>query len=478
MCPPDPLNEELPSYLLPLIEPRPSGEAKLLAAWDGLSTEHQILLLTLRSHGPLGLTTKIRGKALASTNAYVRYLAAQGFQASRDDTEEMALRKRIEDDPEPLVRYAPLEDRSFGWQITHCNDKPEGFFGLPHEAQLARARSIRKHMAEFIRHAIVNELPNGRVTEDELADLLIDYVRNPEFKSYYDPSNEIEYNVYAEYGRGEDIKQLWMLVPDLPKRVAYVLIYGLPEKIHERGGIPEKVLNGMNDEQLAALLSRADIGLVELRRKIFLESIRVPEKAAERHNDLRICAISCNFNPTHDEFAEILAKTEKERASILADLAQHASGLSLCIFQAVSDVLTKTEWSEDADPYGLIREATGPDFDQKLARLRGTGHFGKEQLCEWALYLWAECAVPWKKGSARYFPLSGDSEFLAKCIEVGDTWGTFMAFSRAWEAEAPESSMKAMEQALWQMAEADWSDERKKTLQDLGISKEREGGCF
>lgn len=198
----------------------------------------------------------------------------------------------------------------------------------------------------------------------------------------------------------------------------------------------------------------------------------MPEKAAEDRYDWRRSAVCHNFNPTHEEFAEILAKPEKERADILLLFSQCASGLSLCIFQAVQDVLRETEWSEATDPHHLISEALWDESyfrDRKFAQLRGTGYSGKERLYEWVLYEWAKRAVPWKEGNKGPWPLPADSESLPKCIKVGDTWGTFMAFSRAWKAEASESSIKAMEQALWQMAEEGWRDELNKTLQDLGI---------
>ena len=40
--------------------------------------------------------------------------------------------------------------------------------------------------------------------------------------------------------------------------------------------------------------------------------------------------------------------------------------------------------------------------------------------------------MPWKQGKEGYLP-SGELEFLSKEIVEGDTWGTFMAFSSAWE---------------------------------------------
>jgi hypothetical protein len=64
--------------------PTPGAVAKLVAAWDGISTESQILILTKLtvSERPEHLTEKICMKALDSNNAYVRYLAARNLSCS------------------------------------------------------------------------------------------------------------------------------------------------------------------------------------------------------------------------------------------------------------------------------------------------------------------------------------------------------------------------------------------------------------
>src|SRR6266545_4677552 len=97
----------LPLHLASLLQPTPSGVAKLLAAWDGLSTESQILILTKlkTTTRPEYLSERIRIKAFDSANAYVRYLAASSLRASGDDV----LKNRIEQDSDALVRYSPLE---------------------------------------------------------------------------------------------------------------------------------------------------------------------------------------------------------------------------------------------------------------------------------------------------------------------------------------------------------------------------------
>jgi hypothetical protein len=467
---------ELPKYLQPLLEPRPSGEAKLLAAWDGLCTEHQILLLdSLGKHGRLDWTTKIRAKALATPNAYVRYLAARGFHPSDHDADGMVLWKRIGDDPEPLVRHAPFES-AFALSLPGELSDPEAFFALSHEARLAIVRScpFAEYVVTAMRHAIQTVLPAGKATEDELAELLLDCVANAEFKSYYDPENMIPYDGWAEQGRGKDIEALWSLVPDLPNHAASVLIRHLPERSGMSHGIPGTVLNGMPDWQLELLFWRRDIDLRGLRKNVFFHDGRVVEATPT----LVEAAVSHNFDLEPSEFAEILNRPEEERARMLLDLARYASDLSLCIFQAVKDVLSETEWSEATPPRDSIWPATTEvrdRFERKLAQLRDKGYSGRQQLYTWALYEWAKRAVPWKKGEKGYGAPGGDFEFLNKCVKVGDTWGTFIAFSEAWKAEASkvhfDAGRKAIAQTVWQMIDTDLDDERKKILEDLGITK-------
>lgn len=96
----------LPRHIAVLLQPTPSNVAKLIAVWDGLSTESQILILTEldKAQFPAYLNEKIRIKAFESANAYVRYLAAKEFYFGNDDNpEKKAIKQRIEEDPAPLV---------------------------------------------------------------------------------------------------------------------------------------------------------------------------------------------------------------------------------------------------------------------------------------------------------------------------------------------------------------------------------------
>ena len=350
----------LPDHLAPLLQPTPSGVAKLVAAWDGLNTESQILVLTEldKARLPEYLNEKIRIKALDSANAYVRYLAATEFHGDLivDEIRHMAdhiednvpiefpfrvnerlqaVKQRIEEDPDPLVRYSLLRMRH------HEFNEPDAFFALPHEARLAKVRQLEsrgKEMATLIAHAVDHQLKEGKVSEIQLSEILSDYVNKPSFKEHYDPDQDFSYDGYAEYLHDEDIEALWRLVPKLPEDMSYILIENLPPA-RLATNIPEDILNGMTNYQLLALFRREDIDLRKFRKKIFFD-------VNEKRDEAKSASIAYNFYLDYEEFAAILAKPKKERNTILRDLTS-ANDLNLCLHEAIHDVLLESGVSDE-----------------------------------------------------------------------------------------------------------------------------------
>src|SRR5262245_18000862 len=380
----DQASSHLPDYLMPLLQPTPSGTAKLIAAWDGLSTETQILVLTeiKQSRAPAYLLAKVYTKALGSSNSYIRYLAARELRFSAGVRilgtlyGNEALRKRIEEDPDPLVRYS-LVDGTFSLR----SEDPDHFFALPQEARLAIVRELTvagERVAQLICHVIDHQFRDGTVSEVELFELLSDYVNKAGFKAAYGDDEDYPDGV-REYIKGRDIESLWTLVLKLPESTSHVLIEHLPPGAGLSPGIPEDVIQGMNDRQLTTLLSRQDIELPELRKRIFFEG-RVEARAA---------AICCHFDLTYQEFAQILAKPEKERAAVLTALALWASDLTPCFYGVIHDVLCK-ETQELSQQAAVIAE---DKLQQKLSRLKG--EWQEQQLRDLRLYRLAKSVVPW-----------------------------------------------------------------------------------
>lgn len=406
-------NNELPAHLRELVSPTPSGFAKLIAAWEGLDTETQILLLheikQLSKSGRHYFDKTFLIVALKSPNPYVRYLAAKEFHPYA--TEE--INQLIENDPDPLVRFCKKEDT---WNFIFSDEfkDPKAFFEMPHEARLSTVRSLRgrgEEIAKLISYAVDNELKKGAVTKDELLEILVDYVNRAEFKNYY-KEDILSYDGWGEFQKGKDIKSLWNLVLKVPERISHIIIQHVPAKAGLSTGIPDNVLKNMSIEQLKILFYRPDVGLTEFRKEIFLKN---------NNYDLKAAASTCNFDLTYDEFAEILKKPEDERYKILKELIW-AHDLSLCLYDALHDILFSGPRFEDAEWPRRILE-------QKLKSLKSKEK--GRQLRELRLYRLAKQTVPWKKEKG-YLP-SNELNFLRDVVIEGDTWETFMSFSKAWE---------------------------------------------
>ena len=386
----------LPPHLAPLLQPTPSGVAKLVAAWDGLNSESQILILTrLDEVGlPAYLNEKVRIKALDSANAYIRYLAARRLYFGGDDTDEKkGVKRRIEEDSDPLVRYCLLE----GWWGLLLGDPTEAdaFFALPHEARLAKVRSLEsmgEAMAKLASYAVDHQLKDGTLSEIELFEILSDYVNKTEFKSHYDTDFEANFSSYdgsLMWQRGKDIDALWRLVLKVPESISHILIENLRRHAGLSTGIPDDVLRSMSDRQLTTLFNREDVGrehdILEtnvrgLRKKVFFDF--------QRGGEVRIAAIRYNFDLKYREFAAILAKPKGERNTVLGELT-FARNLGLCLYDAIHDALLD---SEEGDP--AEAEHAHIALERRLKQLKDRDR--DTQLRELRLYRLAKQAVPWK----------------------------------------------------------------------------------
>lgn len=430
---------QFPDHLKPLVETTPSGVMKLLAAWDGLSTETQIQILTwLETAGlPDHLALSVRLKALGNSNSYVRYLSAATFNFSESDSDEMqAVRRRIEEDPNDLVRYAPLEHRSHLGQ-RYLLDSAE-FFALPQAARLALVRRVcgfSETVVALVSHAWRNLL-GGRVTERDLFEILCDYVNRDEFKEQIQ-TRKSDYLSQRHEEKG--FESLWRLANLLPEDVVQPLVEHLPAEIGTDLQIPKDVLDSMSSRQRATLLWRKDVLLYRFRKRMFFE-------AGQEQTDVSSAAASCNFSLDHREFAEILSKPEPVKASLLIALTL-ADDLILCVQDAAQDVLRETDSWELAD-----FERRRLKYRLKLLR----GKQRDQEILELQLYRLAKKYVPWKRGKEGSEP-TGDWEFLRPAIVRGDTWQTFNGFCQRWMLD--KSAREKVHQFLPRIQELDTSDQ-------------------
>lgn len=420
-------NRKVPAMLKDLVKPTPSGAQMLIAAWDGLTLEHQATALSLLDQFPGYLADKIRINALESNNPYIRYLAASRIYIEDEPGSEMEqVRARIENDSEPLVKYSLFEHRStmsamFDDSFSDVNQ----FFSLPHEARLAKVRYLvgrGEQIAYLITKASESLMPKGEVSELEIAEIILDYICKDEFYDYH-VGEQRYFDGYGEFTKAKELEALWRLVPRLSDTLAYLLISNLPESSGYVSNIPIDVIKSMSDDQLQTLMYRQDIYMKELRKRLFW---KVGTKKG-----LSQAAISWNFDLSYEDFGNILGKSSEERFEILNTLGDWANDLSLCFYDAIYDVL------KSSDAKGFL---TGADFansarakfDRKLKVLNSDEPEENREITELRLYKLATTVVPWDSDSYAS-ELPEELEFLSDKIVPNKTWETFVEFSKAWE---------------------------------------------
>lgn len=248
-----------PSPFSSLIVAEPSAVTKLLAAWDGLGMESQILILAKLKTTPRPgcLSKRILSKALETTNPYIRYLAANSLRVNGDE----AIKQRIEQDPDALVRYSLLETLATGSVLGDSDllEDPDAFLALPHEARLAVVRSMVRHgkqIAAVLDHAIDHQLKEGVVSDIELFEILSDYVNKPVMPPLI---RVMVLEISARFGNFFRSCQ----------RQSPTVDENLPATIVREKVIPDAVLKELNTRQIEKLLYRSDVGLEQFRKEVF-----------------------------------------------------------------------------------------------------------------------------------------------------------------------------------------------------------------
>lgn len=403
------------------MEITPSNVLKVISLWHGLTVDQQIQFLSeldkKKYTAPSHLLEKIRINALDSKNPYVRYLAAKEFYFPEDCSEnEKILRNKIKNDPDPLVKNSLLEP---GLLSLHVFDDLDEFFSLPQDARLAIMRTqwlITTNIEPLFIDAVEKYLPNGMITKEEIIDLMLDFLLNPEFQAYY---AEKGYEGLDEYHKGEDTEKLWRLISKLPKYLSHILIKYLPAESGLRASISSDVIDTLNDEQLIMLLQRKNVGLEDLRKEIFWREIN-------SKTDLSAAASSCNFNLTSDEFSEILLKPEKDRDAILEFLGL-ADDITIVISEAIIGLL---------EPYGAEGFFLNRAHEKKINQLKAGKRVG--EILALRIYRLAKYHVP-EKGATVY-PLGGKLEFMSDKIIAGDIWQTYIGFIASWREAYPKTN--------------------------------------
>jgi hypothetical protein len=416
------IQKEFPDFIFDLLQPTPSCVEKILAAWDGLCIETQLILLSKIDDipTPVYLIERVKLKALGSPNAYVRYLAAHKLNVKSNYLiRDKQIQEIIENDSSPLVKYSLYENCSeISSLVLDVDDLKDAdtFFALPHLARLAKVRMLSGYgekMTAILTEAAVKQLHDGSVSERELYEIITDYLVKPKIPGKH--TGDVMLSDACEDIKDELIEPLWQLVPQLPSEIDQVLIDNLP-RLSQPQSVPDNVIEAMGISQLECLLNRRDIELPDLRKKLFRESA-----------ELRGIAVSSHFTLTYEEFAEILTDASEGQIATLKLLGTMAPELELCLYDAINDILLASEsditiTAPKNNPYrkALVNRLNKLKYSEK-----------KKELVQLRLYRLARTTVPWEAGTLGT-PLNGALEFLSDKIIPCDTWRTFMAFSQAW----------------------------------------------
>jgi len=431
------------SALHQLLEPTPGSRNKLLAAWDGLSTESRIQILDhlIEDRAKDLIMIPVANKALTDGNAYVRYLAVQCLALTDAEADD----KTLADDPSELVRYSHFECRSTD---TDELTNPERFFALPQVARLAILRSLASDantVAYLIGYAIDQLLPQRAVSETEIAELLLDYLCNPEFRRNYDQSDSLRRIWFTE----EALARLWALLPRLggaPHEEAFrvgaplfVMMEHLPPLPGEK---LEKLVSGLDKAIQAYLLDRPDLELTDLRRAIFFGdrgagSDYLVRAAASHHlwlddEDFPRLRFPNGFRKSDLTVKGTATAIALDRLQALRD---SSSKFDPVIALALDDYLTAIR-TPNKDVKSTI-EALRNHYRSSLSRVSNNGD--SDALRRVRLYhLARECA---QKSDEPRKPSQFCARFdhLDALVVPGEPWETFQSFYKAWQFHLDEA---------------------------------------
>jgi len=247
----------MPMYK-PHLTDTPLNRVLLLECWDALSPESKGELL--------GQYAEIRTcprwlveKALGDPLPYLRYMAVAAWRWSPDDADDQAVMARVDADPSPLVRAALLR-KEYGSQ---------GLDWMHEVSQLERLVYMGRnytisgdYLYRFITEAV------GKVPEEELAELMTEYCRNPsvlESMTQSSGDGEIDWIAYSWFTK------VWELVRVVPKAVYMPILWHFPTEVPRWGSVPEEVLAKLakeDDGGLGALLWRHNARLEKLRARV------------------------------------------------------------------------------------------------------------------------------------------------------------------------------------------------------------------
>jgi len=445
-------------YISELIDPRPLGIEKILAAWGGMSSETKIQIYRRLKEvdPPSYLFDKVRDKALEDENEYIRYLA------TKDVLDEKHQKRIIDQESSELIKYSFIESSSSSIFLSEYED-PKNFFSKPHFERLALLHNEEyggEEIAKCISYAIDELLPEKKISEIEIFELLYEYIEKPEFRARH--NEEMSRDGWSEFTKGREIQELWNLTINAPELISYYLIKTLPVE-SGLSGLDESLIEQWDKPLLNNFLYRHDIGMEELRKRLFFE---------DDSGDFAQAASTYNFDLEPKEMDKIIDDAfENKSTKKLKDLATVASDLSLVNYKLLDDIIGKALDSSALGTdyeYGQFAEDS---FNRKLKELSGWQR--KKQILDLRLYYLAKQIKPWNEDDYIY-ELKEKLDFLEGSIKE-NTWKTFIELKNKWEKSWNQSEdyLPRIDELDEEDLDLDYDNEDSESGNELSTVKEQ-----
>lgn len=231
-----------------LLRRTPLCQALLSDAWEGLNTGQRIDLL-LHLVGPsAAMPADLLAKAITDPNAVVRMLAAKGsYISERDDPDLYA---RLMNDPSPFVRAAMKGDKLF-------IDKSD-LSSLTDHVERLGVIALADFVSDEAFAAFISEgLAQKTLSEEEAAELVIEFVRNPNNISGIEkePVDGLDW-----YSITKGFEAMWSLTTSTPLKVHHIIAWEYPLRTGDGPAlshtIPDEMLDRMSTHALEALAHR------------------------------------------------------------------------------------------------------------------------------------------------------------------------------------------------------------------------------
>ncbi len=305
------MTKNIPVHLNDLLGYSVGRWKKLIAAWNGLTFETQILILN-KITSELDYHNEIKDeffiKAFNSENDYIRYLVAKWLMENRnEEIKKSGLWKNIENDPSELVRNCKYENH---WEMRHIASTGENiqdFWNLPEESRLAWARSIKSYDGKRLKN-IVESLVNVETCDQKKEAELSKILEEVACHLFREP-NSHHWGEWDEEEPDFRLLRFWEIIPLLrgmhPLLVKEYL-ENIPYLEYEYG--IDEIIENCVEPHLEYLLYRPELKLKELRKKLFFDK--------NASDDLKAAATRDGLISYDDEGNEVTEEELNENEEI------------------------------------------------------------------------------------------------------------------------------------------------------------------